>query len=77
MVQHLGQEPRDVCAATETEEINVISGLVVSHEEPVSRHDVFVNRNAQGGVLRLLVPRRQPLEEVSRGRQKKGGHEPR
>ena len=57
VVEHLGQEPRDVGASREAEEVDLVPGAVEPHQEPVAAHDVLVEGAAHGRVLHLEVPR--------------------
>lgn len=42
MIQHLRQEARRVCTATEPEEDDVVSGGVVAHKKFVTANHMFV-----------------------------------
>lgn len=59
MIQHLRQEARRVCTATEPEEDDVVSRGVVAHEKFVTANHMFVERGAgeEEGKCKSMIER--------------------
>lgn len=56
VVQHLGQEARDVRPAAEAEYVDLVARAVEPHQEAVPAHDVLVKGGADRAVLGFHVP---------------------
>lgn len=56
VVEHLGQEPSDVGAPREAEEVDLVPRAVEAHQESIATHDVLIEAAAHSRVLHLEVP---------------------
>ena len=56
MIEHLSEEASNVGATRESEEVNVIAILIVTHQESVACHNMFIECGANGRIFGFVVP---------------------
>lgn len=56
VIQHLGQEERDVRSPAEAEDVDLVARVVEPHQEAITADDVLVEGGAHGAVFGLYVP---------------------